>query len=194
MNTKEELPENNHSLNDKEKNEVKQNEIKRDETKQDETKPIRYYWFDSFLEFNMYNTRPSQLMDLEKRYGVSLSHTPNYDTFINEINKKKKEEKEREKKGPNLEIKCLECEKRNRSQAAINSHLKTECKLIDGCNKYKNYPNWIKKIINTDTSLYEDLKYKSKSSRNRFEDHCSIDSFLQSYYDHEEMMDRLYGW
>ena len=157
---------------------------------QNEIKPIIMNWFDSYLEFNMYNTKPLQLMDLGKRYGVSLLETPNYDVFIKEINKKKKEKK----KSSNIKIKCLECEKRNRSQNAINSHVKTECVLINGRIKYKNYPDWIKKIINTDSELYEDLKLKSKSSGIRFNKHNTIDDFLQNYYENERMLVHISKW
>lgn len=168
----------------------------KNEMNKNETKPIRYYWFDSYLEFNMYSTKPFELMDLEKRYGVKLSYTPSYDAFIKEINKKKKEEKENEKekaKSSNVSIKFIESAKSHRSQTVINSHMKTECELINESIKYKDYPNWIKKIINTNSELYEDLKLKSKISGIRFSYHSTIDEFLQNYYQYESMMDRI-GW
>jgi hypothetical protein len=55
-----------------------------------EVNPTKYYWFDSYLELNMNNYMPSKLMDLEKKYGVSLSYTPSYDVFMTQVYIKKK--------------------------------------------------------------------------------------------------------
>jgi hypothetical protein len=160
-----------------------------------EVEPTRYYWFDSYLEFNMYNTMPSKLMDLEKRYGVSLSYIPSYDAFMAEIRKKKKEE-ENEMKKPTCEAKkkCFECEKRKKSESIINSHVQTECKFIRGKTKYANYPDWIKKIINTNSKLYDELKLKSKQSGVRFSNCESYEEFLNQYYEYETILDRILGW
>ena len=178
------------SIDEYNKNEINKNEINKNEINKNETDPICYYWFDSYLEFNKYNTNPLILMDLEKRYGVKLSYTPSYDAFIKEIKKKKNEEKVI---SSNVSIKCLECEKRYKSKSEINSHMKTECKLINGCTKYKDYPNWIKKIINTNSELYEDLKLKSKNSGIKFNNHSTIDEFCINYYEYERMMDCIDG-
>lgn len=156
--------------------------------------PIRYYWFDSYLEYNMYNTIPSKLMDLSKRYGVSLNHTKNKDDFMDQVQKKKNEEIEQRKKQISVPKKCFECEKRNKSQHVINSHYQTECKFIRGNLKYKNYPDWIKEIINTKHNLYQDLKVKSKMSKIRFDECFSYEEFNDKFCDNEEMMDLFYGF
>ena len=159
------------------------------DVKKEEIKKISYCWFDSYLEVNMHNYRPSILMDLEKRYKVSLTYTRNYNTFMAEINKKKKEEEENDKKGSlNNVKKCIECEKSNRNKL-VYSHLKTECQFISRPDKYKDHPRWIKKIINTDSELYESLKEKSKKSMVRFLDCESYEEFINEFYKYDAILD-----
>jgi hypothetical protein len=160
------------------------------DVKKEEIKQISYCWFDSYLEINMHNHRPLVLMDLEKRYKVSLTYSRNYNTFMAEINKKKKEEEENDKYDSLNNIKkCLECEKRNKSKQLVYSHLKTECQFINGPDKYKNYPRWIRKIINKDSELYESLTEKSKNSMIGFS-HCeSYEEFINEFYKYDAMLD-----
>lgn len=165
------------------------NKINHKEINQNEIKSIRYYWFDSYLEFNMYNCMGLKLMDLEKRYGVQLSYSSSYDDFMKQIYEKKKVEKNK-----SVSNKCLECEKRKRSKISINSHSKTECKLINGPIKYKNYPSWIKEIINTNSDLYEELKIKSKNTGVKFCDCISYDEFINEFYRYEQINDSMLKW